>query len=139
MSSSFVLDCSVAAAFFLDDEKNFYNTAALERCLRQDIVWATPLLAFELSNTLLQASKRGRFTLDRITPCVEALFEMNILVQQYTLDLTAKTIALAAKYTLTSYDASYLALAKQYNAPLATEDKMLKAAAQQEQLYWTPA
>ncbi len=44
---------------------------------------------------------------------------------------------LAERHCLTIYDASYLELALRYDLPLATLDKALKLASQQEKNYYT--
>lgn len=139
MKALVTFDCSVVAAFFIENDQTPYNEAALRWCDEGGAVLISALLWYELTNVFVKSVKRGSFAKHDIPIALGFMESFNVFPLPFSKNHLVDTADLAVKYNLTGYDASYLALAKQYNAPLATEDKMLKAAAQQEQLYWTPA
>jgi predicted nucleic acid-binding protein len=61
--------------------------------------------------------------------CLELLKSANrfITVAQYEVDMEA-SLAVAAKYGITGYDAQYVALAQNLAVPLITEDRKLRQA-----------
>ncbi|MES5046450.1 type II toxin-antitoxin system VapC family toxin [Rhizobium nepotum] len=126
---AFVVDASVAAAWFLPDEDGAVADEALSRLETQD-AFAPDILSHELRNILLSAERRKRITPDEI---------FVILMRFASLPLTLSSsadhvsiIRLAQKHSLSAYDAAYLALAVSQNAPLATHDRKLAAAAKLE-------
>lgn len=127
---AFVLDASVALAWFLADEATPRTEAVLERLHGSEatvpVVW--PL---EVANAFLMAERR-----QRITPSQTALAVGNLTALPITVDDGAlveawgAVLRLARDHGLTTYDASYLELALRLGLPLATQDARLGAAAQ---------
>lgn len=123
---AFVVDASVVAAWFLPDEDGAVADEALARLETQDAV-APDLLSHELRNILLSAERRKRISSDDV---------FAILMRFASLPLTLSSSAdhvsivrLARKHSLSAYDAAYLSLAISHQAPLATQDRKLAAAA----------
>jgi len=125
---SFVLDSSVALAWVLPDE----SIPALDRLcdrLTNDRALVPPVWPLEIGDVLLVAVKRNRLTVRDVTRLVAELralpMEIDAISTEQSLD---ETLALAQKYDLTTYDASYIELAKRRDVPLATLDTKLRKA-----------
>jgi predicted nucleic acid-binding protein len=93
---------------------------------RSDPDWVTvPLWRFEFLNVLLQKRRAGHFGTGGAMVSLRQAAERMMLLERSPDDLEAFQIAL--RHRLTGYDACYVALAQQINAPLLTEDKELLA------------
>ncbi|HHI88376.1 MAG TPA: PIN domain-containing protein [Hellea balneolensis] len=126
--SAFVLDCSVAISWCIEDEVSVETDALLERT-RDFGAYVPDLWGYEVSNVLLQAHKRGRLSENQISAMLELLWALPVTIVSSS-DLAAfKTnLTLAMSEKLTTYDAAYLALALSKHLPLATMDKALRRA-----------
>lgn len=124
-----VLDASLALSWALPDEASAYSDAVLGKVAASGAL-VPGLWPHEVANGLLMAQKRGRYTTAQRMAFVEELLRLPIEVEtsgaRAVLDGQA---ALAERYSLTAYDASYLDLALRRGIPLATQDKAMKAAA----------
>ena len=124
-----VIDASIAAAWFLPDEKNSAADRILNE-LRSKTGHVPALFWFELRNLFLMAERRGR-----LKPG-DALLSMAQLrglpLRDEGAGGDAVILGIAAKHSLAAYDASYLGLAVQLALPLATADKTLANAARLE-------
>jgi predicted nucleic acid-binding protein len=125
----FVVDASIVAAWFLPDETSEIADRALEMLETDDAI-APDLLSHELRNILISAEKRKRIDQDAV---------FSILLRFTSLPLTLVSgsdhitiMRLAKKYSLSAYEAAYLALAVSRAIPLATSDKKLANAAASE-------
>jgi predicted nucleic acid-binding protein len=87
----------------------------------------------EIAQAILRAERRKRITGDQVMRVVETVNEMPLAVHVPSVGLT---IALARKYTLSAYDATYLAVAIETDLSLATLDGRLAAAAKSEKRLW---
>jgi predicted nucleic acid-binding protein len=126
---SFVVDASVAAAWFLPDEQHDAADRLMGE-LRSTVGLVPALFWFETRNLFLVAERRGR-----LRPG-EALLLMTQL-RGLSLEDTgsggdALVLDLAARHALSGYDASYIALARLQDLPLATGDRKMAAAARSE-------
>ncbi|MEP7454133.1 type II toxin-antitoxin system VapC family toxin [Phyllobacterium sp. SB3] len=126
---SFVLDASIAAAWFLPDEQH----DAADRLLADagSTVGLVPALFwFETRNLFLVAERRGRLRQG------EALLLMTQLrglpLEDAGSGGDGLVLELAARYAMTAYDASYVALARTQGLPLATGDRKMATAARSE-------
>ncbi len=124
----FVVDASVALAWCFEDEANAHTEAVLD-LLADDTAIVPSLWELEVSNVLLLGERRGRLTESQTTRFVALLGQLPILVDSASTDMAA-VIALGRQYTLTAYDAAYLALAQREGVPLASLDRKLREAAQ---------
>ncbi len=116
----------MVAAWLLPDESDARALALLAE-IKQGSAVAPYLLLYEVRNLLVISVRRGRLTqadADRL------LLRFHHLRIGYIEPKDESLIsAHAAKYSLTAYDATFLALASQLALPLATFDKRLRTAA----------
>ena len=117
----FVVDASVAAKWFLEEE----HTAAALRLLEvADFLHAPELFSLELDHVLCKKVRRGELTQELGEEIREALdqFPIQMFPSDWLRDL-AFVIAGATGRAL--YDCPYLALAVLVGAPLVTADRKL--------------
>lgn len=125
----FVLDTSVSASWFFEDEAGEYTATVLASLTEWEAV--TPSLwPLEVSNVLLVAERRKRCSEAEAVRFIELLESLPISRDEETANRALnRTYQLAREYGLTSYDAAYLELAMRLGVPLATMDRQLAAAA----------
>ncbi|PKA38865.1 VapC toxin family PIN domain ribonuclease [Rhizobium sullae] len=126
---SFILDASIAAAWFLPDEQH-EATDQLMSNLRSTVGFVPSLFWFETRNLFLMAERRGRLRRG------EALLVMTQLralsIEDAGSGGDGRLLELANRHSLSGYDASYLALALAQGISLATADRKMAAAARIE-------
>ena len=131
-----VLDCSVIVSYLFEDERHPYSLAA-QRYAMDVQAWVPSLFWYEIINVLLIRERKGKLQRKEALHYLALLEQGSLITVQ---DITHQMIFdLAHRYRLTSYDAAYLALAKQKRTKLATLDEGLKKAAISENLYYNPA
>jgi len=124
-----VVDASFAAAWFLPDEQN----DAVDRIMAE--LAHTPGLApslfwFETRHLFLVAERRGRL---KAGEAALSMAQLRLFpISDAGTGADRLIFALAARYGVSGYDASYLALASAQKLPLATLDKKLANAARAE-------
>jgi len=124
----FILDSSVALAWILPDETNPTLDPLCDR-LTDDIALVPPVWPLEVGNVLLVAVKRGRLTTKDVSQLITELRALPLEIDAASTERAMEeTLALAKKYNVTTYDASYLELAKRRDLPLATLDTKLRHA-----------
>jgi predicted nucleic acid-binding protein len=126
----FVLDASVALAWFVDRPTAPYADHIRELLLRGDRAIVPALWQLEVANGFIVAERRGVLT---PADTVEALQNLDIVMAQAvenSQDPVSMRRALQAgrKFGLTAYDAVYLETALGQDLPLATLDRQLVAA-----------
>ena len=127
--SRFVLDCSVAMAWCIEDEAN-PSTDRLLDSLRSGEALVPALWPLEISNVLLAAERRRRLTRAQAFQCLEMLRSLPIVVDESaSFRAMGEILSLARDQDLSTYDAAYLELSIREALPLATRDKALAAAA----------
>jgi predicted nucleic acid-binding protein len=118
----FVLDSSVALAWVLPDEANPQLDHVYDR-MADDIALVPPVWPLEIGNVLLIAVKRGQLTARDVRLLITELRALPVEIDATSTERALEeTMILARKYELTTYDASYLELAKRRGTPLATFD-----------------
>jgi predicted nucleic acid-binding protein len=127
----FIVDASVAAAWVLPDEDDPQAEAALSLLERDDGL-VPDLFWHEVRNTLVVAERRQRITAVDMLPALIRLESLLVTTIRYGDHSTI--ISLARKHRLTTYDATYLALALTKELPLTTLDTRLQQAALAEKL-----
>ncbi|MCB1622690.1 MAG: type II toxin-antitoxin system VapC family toxin [Thiothrix sp.] len=132
-----VLDCSVALAWLLPDESSAYADAAMA-ALKEEGAMVPPLWIQEVANVLLVAIRRGRIAQDAALEFAEQMnfIGLRLSDQKPEIDHLPWLIEFGAEHGLTAYDASYLLLAIEQDAKLATLDKRLAAVAGVLGLLW---
>ena len=128
---SFVIDPSMAAAWILPDERNEEADAVLLR-LDGDVACVPSLFWHEARSLLIKAERRGPIPTGGAGAFMSRLWRLPI--EDMGAGTDAAVFALAGKHGLSSYDATYLALALAKNCPLATFEGKLAAAARQERV-----
>lgn len=128
-----VLDCSFAMAWVFEDERNSVADALLERLKVQDTVVVPAVLwNLEVRNALRTGVIRKRIQ----PPYAEERRLAFELVPRVVVPcphgLSDGLNALMLANDLTSYDASYLAIAMELRMSLATKDTKLITAARRE-------
>lgn len=117
-----VADCSVLAAVLFDEPERDRAVAALAG----HELYAPDLLDHELANVAVK--KSGAISEEVIVRALSDLTQLRIarrridVIQQWRL---------ALRFDLSAYDAAYLVLATELNAPLVTFDRRLGEAARQ--------
>ena len=128
--SSFVLDCSVAVAWLLEDERIPEADALLDRLEGGGEAVVPGLWRLELGNVLAGAERRGRIGATGMARCLGLLARLPIVTDRSTEQRALKEILeLSRGEYLTTYDAAYLELAMRRGLQLATLDRSLARAA----------
>lgn len=116
-----VVDCSALAGIIFEEP---WQAEAGEK-IRGRSMNAPFLLEIELSSVAIKKHKQGYGAL--VDKGLERFKALNVSLHQIELK---EVLALALQYKLSAYDASYLWLAANLKAPLATFDEKLATAAQ---------
>jgi len=127
----FILDASVALAWFLDDPVPAYALALKQSLLRGDRALVPMLWTLELANGLAVGERRGNLTADQVVrylAVVEQLLGDTIGISSVSLPFR-QVLATARSFRLTAYDSVYLETARSEGLPLATLDQSLRSAA----------
>lgn len=116
-----VVDCSALAGIIFEEP---WQAHASEK-IRGRTMNAPFLLEVELASVAIKKHKQGYGAL--VDKGLERFKALNVTLHQIELK---EVLALALQYKLSAYDASYLWLAANLKAPLATFDEKLAEAAQ---------
>jgi predicted nucleic acid-binding protein len=127
--AEFVLDGSLALAWYFKDEANSYADAVAGRFPAARAV--VPLIwPLEVANAVLMGERRQRSTEAQAAQWLTYLGFLPIAVDDETNNRAwGEVLRLARAHRLSAYDAAYLELALRRSLPLATLDDKLKAAA----------
>jgi predicted nucleic acid-binding protein len=119
-----VTDASVVAAALFDEE---HSDEALG-LLRGRTLHAPHLLDHEISSVALKKLRREERARNAVLTALQAYGRLAI--ERHPVDVDA-VVTVAQRYGLTAYDAAYLVVAEELNAPLGTFDEALADAARQ--------
>jgi predicted nucleic acid-binding protein len=129
---SLVLDSSATLARLWEDE----TTEAVSRLfelIRDRGAWVPSLWRLEVANALEMDVRRGRHVAEfrdgALTDLALLPIQIDPETDRYAWDATLR---LAGRHRLTLYDAAYLELALRRQLPLATLDRQLRVAAENE-------
>ena len=131
-----VLDCSIAVAWVLKDERSGAADSVFDRVVETGVV-APWLWWIEIRNALVVSERRGRTTADDTAEALAALDRLGI-----RLDAAPEgtdVLRLARRHGISAYDAIYLELALREQRPLATLDRRLARAARASGVEVLPA
>jgi len=124
----FVLDASVALAWLLPDELSDAVDALADR-IAEDAAVVPAIGMLEIGNALLTAERRGRISRKERDRCLQLLTAIQVAVDApFPLAKLADLVKLASDHDLTTYDASYLLLARERGLALATVDQHMRKA-----------
>ena len=123
----FVVDCSVAVAWYVEDESNRYTERVLARLMEEGAV-VPCLWRAEFANAILMAERRRRVSATKRGEILKHIERLPIGLDANPVDVS-RLGSLAKEQGLTAYDAAYLELANRLNLPLASQDNDLKQAA----------
>jgi predicted nucleic acid-binding protein len=125
---AFVLDCSVALAWLLPDERAGATDALADELERTTAV-VPAIWPYEVANALLVAQRRARIGNDDLARVRRAIAALPIEVEAVTGDHVMSVVHdLGRRLDITSYDAAYVELAARRRMPLATLDVRLRRA-----------
>lgn len=128
-ATTFVLDCSLAVAWFFEDETNGY-AQAVEDSLPTAAAIVPTLWPLEVANALLMGERRKRATEAKVTTFLNLLTALPITMDEETASRAWQhSLLLARSHRLSVHDATYLELSLRHGLPLATLDDNLAAAA----------
>ncbi len=116
-----VVDASALAAVLFGEP----DSPMIEERLEDATLLASDLLDYEIANIAVKKWRKQEMLLDELYTALRA--REDIIVTLLNVDFEA-AFNLAIQAKLTAYDASYLWLARQYDAELVTLDKELQAA-----------
>jgi predicted nucleic acid-binding protein len=127
----FVLDASVALAWFIDRPMAPYAARVKQRLLDGDRAVVPALWRLEVANGFVVSERRGILT---PTDTAEILQSFELVLAQCIENSEGsipmrRVIATAREFRLTAYDAEYLATARDQQLPIATLDRSLEEAA----------
>ena len=125
MHPKIVVDTSVLIKWFKTRGEEFLAEARklLEEIERRPIEVHVPaLLLYEVGNILLLKTRLGLASLDK---AVERLEGLPFLVAPPATPLLKRALRLGREFSITFYDASFLALAVELDCPFVTADQRL--------------
>lgn len=129
---SLVIDCSIALAWYFEDETAEASDAVLKQVIKEGAV-APSLWRFEVANGLQMAVRRKRINAAYRDRILANLAGLNVAVDSESdAHAWSATVQLAERHSLTVYDAAYLELAKRRGYTLATLDVALIKAGRAE-------
>ncbi len=123
----FVIDNSIVCGWLIANQASDYGEAVAKRLL-DDRAHAPALWELELTNVLRTACLRQKLTAQQAQAKLAQVLSLPIEVDRQAV-AAAEVLALALRFGLSTYDATYLELALRLQVPLATTDDALQAAA----------
>jgi predicted nucleic acid-binding protein len=127
----FVLDASVALSWFVDDPVASDAEQARQLLSKEWSAVVPMVWQLEMMNGFVKAERRGNLSSAKVDECFAEMKRLEQWAVRLDAGVASREDALryARTLQLTSYDASYLELARREGWPLATLDKGLRAAA----------
>jgi predicted nucleic acid-binding protein len=127
MAETFVLDASVALAWFIErsEDQGCYADSVLNLIHEAETVCIVPSVwHYETAAVLLRThrDKNARFGKAKLMKALEALERLSIETHHQAIE-TAAVVNLGLNYHLQGYDALYFDLAKVNGVPIATFDR----------------
>ncbi len=125
-----VVDASVCIKQFIPDPLSpKVDQLFAHLAVPQTQLFAPDLLYIECANTLLKYIRAGRYSATDIQADLASLRALSLSVIS-TAELMEEAVTIGLAYSISAYDACYVALSRQASAPLLTQDgKLVKALA----------
>lgn len=129
----FVLDASIALAWFLDDPVPPYAVRVRQDLLGGIRAIVPALWHLEMANGLAVAEHRKILSSADVVQSLASIEQFTAQAVDTVTDLVSlrQALATARAFQLSAYDSVYLDLARDEAIPLATLDKSLRSAATQ--------
>ncbi len=124
---AFVVDNSVVVGWCFHNQASAYADRVLD-LLASEAAYVPGLWVLEFSNVLRKAANANKITLAQAEAFADMVGTLPLVVD-YTPFTAADNMRLAIQYGLSSYDATYLALALRLKIPVAASDGALREAA----------
>lgn len=121
-----VLDASVAAKWYLPREELYLKAAAIKEdfLAGRTRLLSPSIIYYEINNVLRSAVLKSPINTKTLLGSLQDFYELDLQVYQST-ELLLETFRLATRFSISSYDAVYVALANSVGAPLYTADEKL--------------
>lgn len=122
MSKKFIIDSSVIVKWLNTTDEEYIeivNKILSDALCGQSELLAPELSKYEVSNVLLKGKQLNP---QDAYLSIATLYSLPIAFISESEEVAKDTFSLAYEYSITYYDASFLSLAKQYNATLITEN-----------------
>lgn len=119
-TKTYIIDTSVAVKWLAPENEANVDQAksVLELALAQEIKLLAPdLIVYEISNALIKGKKAKPA---KINDDLDYFLDLPITIISYSKKMLGLSAELADQYSLTAYDATFVALAKINNATLIT-------------------
>lgn len=130
MIGPFVIDSSVGIGWVHPSQSNELTRGLLEEAKIGVAIYVPSLWHLEIANTLLVFVRRKLMTEAQRAVGLSLLSQLRVIIDDETNRLAFSAVSeLAAKHSLSAYDAAYLELARRKSLPLGTRDEALKTAA----------
>ncbi|HEY1789941.1 MAG TPA: type II toxin-antitoxin system VapC family toxin [Verrucomicrobiae bacterium] len=130
MNGSYVVDSSVGIGWVHPGQATELTKTLLEEAKNGIAIYVPALWHLEIANGLLVAVRRKLMTEAQRERGLTFLSQLQIIIDDESNRLAFSTISeLAARNSLSAYDAAYLELARRKSLPLGTRDEPLRAAA----------
>ena len=129
----FVLDASVALAWFVDNPVAAYAVRVRKSLARDARALVPGLWHLEMANGFAVAERRGILTSANSTAGIAAIEQLLVQSIENSADFISlrQVLTTARDFQLSAYDAVYLDTARRQQLPIATLDRRLLSAAQQ--------
>jgi predicted nucleic acid-binding protein len=126
---TFVVDASLALKWCFPDEATPRSEGLLAE-LRRDEAHVSHVWPLEVTNILLAAERKNRYSRAEVSGMVSRLARLPLIVDDKGIDAVfTNTLSLAREQGLTTYDASYVELAIRLGLALASDDGDMRMAA----------
>ena len=123
-------DASVGIAWAAASQSSQATIVLLDELASGRTCFVPVLWMFEVANSLLVLTRRGRISHDEYTRARRDLSDLHVRIDyEGPLGTLGRITDLAQKHSLTIYDATYLDLALRKRLPLASRDAALNKAA----------
>jgi predicted nucleic acid-binding protein len=118
-----ILDASVLISAFFPDKAQSQAQAVLRAyATGHEHLKAPALIAYEVTNAVWQAERRGRISSTQADEILQAASGLEIELLPFH---WGESLPLARKFNLSAYDAAYLSLADAFREKLITADGCL--------------
>lgn len=123
---AFIVDASVTVAWFVRSQASSY-TDRIRRLARSHRLHVPAVWPLEFSNALWQLERWGLLSREQVDTILELVAPLDIVVADES-PAIVELVGVARRHNLSSYDASYLELARDLRHPVACRDGALRHA-----------